>query len=162
ALASLTASGPALAPAPDAADPALHVTVRLRLVELYLEAGRLPDAEDEARRAEEVAIATQASRSLARVYVLMGRMRERQRDENGFVFFEQAIELCRGPHPDARLEADVYRAYGQFRVALGDLHEAGACLARARDLLVPFGDEVALERVEQDLSLIDSSHSPRP
>ena len=87
------------------ADPLLEIAVRLRLAELYLELGRVPDSENEARRAEEIAIAQQLPRSLARVYVIMGKLRGRQGDENGFVFFEQAIELCRSGEPARRLEA---------------------------------------------------------
>lgn len=137
------------------ADPTLELAVRLRLAELYLDAGRLPDAEDEARRAEELAIAHQLARELARVYIVMGRMRGRQGDENGFVFFEQAIELCRSGEPAARLEADVYREYARFRTTMGDRHEARAYLERARDLLEPFQDEVALERIDQELRQLD-------
>jgi tetratricopeptide (TPR) repeat protein len=138
------------------AEPALELAVRLRLAELYLEAGRLPDAEDEARRAEELAIAHQLARPLARVYVVMGKMRGRQGDENGFVFFEQAIELCRSGEPAPRLEADVYGEYARFRTTMGDRHEARAYLERARELLEPFQDEVALERIDRELRQLDA------
>lgn len=137
------------------ADPLLEIAVRLRLAELYLDLGRLPDSENEARRAEEIAIAQQLPRSLARVYMIMGKLRGRQGDENGFVFFEQAIELCRSGEPARRLEADVYREYATFRTTMGDRHEARAYLERARDLLEPFGDDVALERIDQDLRQLD-------
>jgi len=137
------------------ADPLLEIAVRLRLAELYLDLGRLPDSENEARRAEEIAIAQQLPRSLARVYVIMGKLRGHQGDENGFVFFEQAIELCRSGEPARRLEADVYREYAAFRTTMGDRHEARAYLERARDLLEPFGDDVALERIDQDLRQLD-------
>ncbi|HXM37551.1 MAG TPA: hypothetical protein VN908_02700 [Gemmatimonadales bacterium] len=136
-------------------DPALELVIRLRLAELYLDAGRLPDAEDEARRAEELAIAHQLARSLARVYVVLGKMRGRQGDDNGFVFFEQAIELCRSGEPAPRLEADVYGEYARFRTTMGDRHEARAYLERARDLLEPFQDDVALDRIKQELRQLD-------
>ena len=136
-------------------DPALELAVRMRLTELYLELGRLPDAEDEVRRAEELAIAQQQTRALARVYLLLGKMRGAQGDESGFVFFEQAIELCRGGETAPRLEADVYREYAAFRTTMGDRHEARAYLERARDLLRPFKDEAALARIEQDLRQLD-------
>ena len=137
------------------ADPALELAVRIRLAELYLELGRLPDAEDEARRAEDLAIAYQQRSSLARVYVIMGKLRSRQGDDNGFVFFEQAIELCRSGEPARRLEADVYREYARFRTTMGDRHEARAYLERARELLEPFGDEVARERIDEELRQLD-------
>jgi tetratricopeptide (TPR) repeat protein len=137
------------------ADPVLELAVRLRLAELYLELGRLPDAEDEARRAEDLAIAHQQRGSLARVYVIMGRLRSRQGDETGFVFFEQAIELCRSGEPARRLESEVYREYARFRTAMGDRHEARAYLERARELLEPFGDDVARERIDEELRQLD-------
>ena len=137
------------------ADAPLELLVRMRLAELYLDLGRLPDAEDEARRAEEIAIVNQLQRQLVRVYVFFGKIRGRQGDENGFVFFEQAIELCRSGESTPRLEADVYREYARFRTTMGDRHEARAYLERARDLLAPFADEVALERIDQELRQLD-------
>jgi tetratricopeptide (TPR) repeat protein len=129
----------------------LELMIRLRLTELYLELGRLRDAEDEARRAENTAMAHQQRAVLARVYVLLGRLRGRQGDESGFVFFEQAIELCRSGEPARRLEVDVYREYARFRATMGDQDEARAYLERARELLEPFGDETARQRIEEEL-----------
>src|SRR5205814_1401094 len=62
-------------------DPVLELTVRLRLAERYLDIDRLPDAEDELRRAEDVAVEHQQQRWLARVYLMMGKLRGRQQDE---------------------------------------------------------------------------------
>ena len=132
-------------------DGLLEIMVRMRLAELYVSLGRLPDAEDEARHAEELAITHHQPRLLARVYILIGKLRGRQRDENGFIFFEQAIALCRGAEPAPRIEADVYREYAAFRVACGETGEARAYLERARDLLEPFGDDAALDRVDSAL-----------
>jgi tetratricopeptide (TPR) repeat protein len=132
-------------------DGLLEITVRMRLAELYVTLGRLPDGEDEARCAEELAITHHQPRLLARVYILMGKLRGRQGDENGFIFFEQAIALCRGAEPAQRVEADVYREYAAFRVVFGEVGEARAYLERARDLLEPFGDDAALDRVDSAL-----------
>ncbi|MFN2570649.1 MAG: tetratricopeptide repeat protein [Gemmatimonadales bacterium] len=136
-------------------DPVLEILVRLRLADLYLDLGRLPDADDEARRAEDLAITQQQPASLVRVYIMMGKLRARQGDDTGFVFYEQAIELCRGGEPSRPLEAAVYREYAQFRITMGDRHEARAYLERARELLQPFGDTVAIERIEQEIRQID-------
>ena len=117
----------------------LELTMRLNLCRLLAEAGRLPQAEDEARRAEEMAIAQNLTRQLASLYALMGSVRGQQGDETGFVFFEKAIELCRGPEPFPRLEADVYLEYGRFRQALGDVDEARACAERAQEIIQTLG-----------------------
>jgi len=121
------------------------------LAELYLDLGRTLDAEDEARCAEDIATAHHLPATLARVYMIMGKLRGKQRDENGFVFFEQAIELCRTGDPARRLEADVYAEYAHFRMTMGDRIEAQAYLERARELLEPFGDEVARARIDDEL-----------
>src|SRR5207237_8174382 len=88
-------------------------------------------------------------------FVKTGRLRGRQGDENGIVFYEHAIEICRSGEPARRREADINRKYASFRTTMGDRHEARAYLERARELLQPFGDDVALERVEQDLRQLD-------
>jgi len=133
------------------ADPLLELSIHLRLAELYLDLGRTLDAEDEARCAEDIATAHHLPATLARVYMIMGKLRGKQRDENGFVFFEQAIELCRTGDPARRLEADVYAEYAHFRMTMGDRTEAQAYLERARELLEPFGDEVARARIDDEL-----------
>lgn len=129
----------------------LEMATRLRLAELHLETGRLIDAEDEIRRGEELAIAHNFTRQLARLYVTLGKVRGQRHDENGFVFFEKAIELCRGMEPAPRLEADVYREYALFRKGLGHLDEARAYLERAREILEPVADAASLDRIQLEL-----------
>src|SRR5213078_5216656 len=68
-------------------DPGLELSIRLSLAELQLETGRLLEAEEEMRRAEQVAIAGSLTARLVQVYTLMGILRGRQQDETGFVFF---------------------------------------------------------------------------
>lgn len=132
--------------------PRLEMQIRLNLCELYVDWGRLPDAEDEVRRAEEAAIQNNFTRQLARLYVIMGRVRGLQGDETGFVFFEKAIELAQGGDPSPRTEAEIYRAYAQFRRKLGDRDEATAYLERARELLEAVGDGARLAKIDEELS----------
>lgn len=132
--------------------PRLEMAIRLNLCELFLDWNRLPDAEDEVRRAEETAIQNNFSRQLARLYVIMGRVRGLQGDETGFVFFEKAIELAQGGDPAPRQEAEIYRAYAEFRRHLGEHEEAAAYLERARELLVTVGDGARLAEIDEDLS----------
>ena len=136
---ALSRFGEALAGARALGQPRVELGIRLHLCQLHVDAGRLPDAEDEARGAEEMAIAHSLTRPLARLYVMMGTLRGQQGDETGFVFFEKAIELCRGSEPSPRLEAEVYLAYGRFRQALGDAEEARACTERAHEILQMMG-----------------------
>jgi tetratricopeptide (TPR) repeat protein len=136
--------------------PALEMEIRLNVCELHLEWGRLPDAEDEIRRAEELAIERNLVRQLARLYVVMGKVRGRQRDESGFVFFEKAIELCRGQEPWPRLEAEVYLEYALFRKDLGDNDECRAYLERAHEVFEAVGDGSELARVDGELARIQT------
>lgn len=128
----------------DGRDARVELAVRIRLCHHLLMRERLIDAEDEARRAEEVAIIHNHSRELARVYLVLGAIRAVQKDESGLVFFEKALELSRGPTPVPRLEADAYVEYAAFCRALHHDEEANAYQARARELRA-FADGLASE-----------------
>jgi tetratricopeptide (TPR) repeat protein len=135
----------------DRHDAGLDVTIRLHLAELLLDTGRWLEAEEEMRRAEQLAITSNQTRGLVRIYTLLGTLRGRQSDETGFVFFEQAISLCRaleGPPID---EARVYHAYGLFRQICGGPDEARAYLERAAEVFRSLGLDQEVERVEAAL-----------
>ena len=134
----------------------LEMAIRLNLARLYLDWERLPDAEDEIRVAEEIAIVYNLTRQLARLYVVLGMVRAQQRDETGFVFFEKAIELCRGDEPLPRLEAEVYVEYALFRKALGEPDEARGYLERAREILEIVDHGALLARVDAELAQLAS------
>jgi tetratricopeptide (TPR) repeat protein len=132
-------------------DPGLEVSIRLNLAELHLEAGRFLDGEEEMRRAEQVAIDGNLTRRLVQIYVLMGKLRGRQLDETGFVFFEQAIELTNMLDRSPAVQAQVYLDYGLFRERLGQREEARAYLERAREIFGYVGDAAHRARVEAEL-----------
>jgi tetratricopeptide (TPR) repeat protein len=132
-------------------DAALELSIRISLAELQLAAGRLLEADEELRRAEQLAITGNVTRRLTEIYTLMGRLRGAQDDETGFVFFEQAIELCKLLERTPTAEAQVYLEYGLFRERLGQLEEARAYLERAREIFASLGEAVARERVDAEL-----------
>jgi len=143
-------------PDPGVAGEGLDVTIRLHLAELLLDTGRLLEAEEEMRRAEQLAITSHQTRALVRIYTLLGGLRGRQGDETGFVFFEQAIALCRaleGPPVD---EARAYHAYGLFRQSSGGPDEARAYLERAREIFRSLGVDAEVERVEAELQALSA------
>lgn len=140
----------------DEHDPGLDVAIRLHLAELLLDSGRLLESEEEMRRAEQLAITSNQTRGLVQIYTLLGTLRGRQRDETGFVFFEQAIALCRaldGPPAD---EARVYHAYGLFRQLCGGPDEARAYLERAREIFRSLGVAAEVEQVEAELQALSA------
>jgi tetratricopeptide (TPR) repeat protein len=132
-------------------DAALELSIRISLAELQLTAGRSLEADEELRRAEQLAIAGNLTRRLTEIYTLMGRLRGAQDDETGFVFFEQAIELSKLLERSPAAEAQVYLEYGLFRERLRQLEEARAYLERAREIFDSLGEAVARERVEAEL-----------
>lgn len=136
-----------LARIPDSA--MLEMAVRLELSQVYLAAGRLPDVEDEVRRAEEWAIAHNLNRDLARLYLIMGEVRTRQSDENGFVFFEKAIELARDLEPARELEGEAYLGYAVFCRTLGDREAAKAYAEQACTALETVGESRSLVRAHE-------------
>lgn len=143
----------ALARAGEAAnDSRLEILIHLDLGRLYLDWGRPPDAEDQLRRAEERAIAANLPRELAQAYLTLGALRAHCADEGGFVFFENAIALCRGREPLPRLEAETYLEYAAFRDGLDEHDEAQAYLLRARELLEALGEDPLLSRVRTKLA----------
>jgi len=144
----------------DQHDPALDVSIRLHLAELLLETGRLLEADEEMRRAEQLAITSNQPRALVRIYTALGSLRGRQGDETGFVFFEQAIALCRAFEGPAVDEARVLLAYGLFRQVSGNPDEARAHLERARDIFRSLGVEAEVERVEAALGNSHGAHTP--
>lgn len=119
----------------DELDIALEVSIRVNLARLQLDLDRLLEAEEQMRRAEQLAIAGNLVGNLIQVYLLMGELRGRQNDAGGFVFFEQAIELCRTFERSRIFEARAYQAYGDYRNRLGDREEAQAYQDLAKEIL---------------------------
>ena len=142
----------ALAELPPGLHPEIEMEIRRNIAELHIEQGRFPDAEDEIRRAEELAITHDLTRQLAQLYIVLGRLRGSQGDEAGFVFFEKAIELCRGREPVPDLEAAAYYEYAKFRRGLGDLDECHAYLCRAQELLEGSGDSEVQAGIRTELA----------
>lgn len=134
--------------------PDVEAGILLRLAEFYLKDDRFHEAEEELRRAEQAAIAHSLSRRLVHAYTLMGRLRGRQKDETGFVFFEQAIELCRVTERVPSVEGRVYREYGTFRSLLGSPEEARAYFEKARAIFESLGETSEMEGVEAELERI--------
>ncbi|HYS21294.1 MAG TPA: tetratricopeptide repeat protein [Gemmatimonadales bacterium] len=129
----------------------LEVAIRLHLATLAVDSERYLEAEEELRRAEQVAIARNLGLQLIEIYTLMGALRGRQGEDTGFVFFEQAIELCRLYAVSPSTEAHVYHEYGVFRGRLGSREEARAYLEKAGGIFESLGQVAELEQVQAEL-----------
>jgi tetratricopeptide (TPR) repeat protein len=134
--------------------PELDVTIRIHFAELLLETGRLLEAEEEMRHAEQLAVTAGLARHLVHIYAFLGRLRGRQGDETGFVFFEQALELCRTLERSPAEEARVYHEYGLFRSGLGARDEARAYLEHAQEIFASLGVDAEVQRVKAELQML--------
>jgi tetratricopeptide (TPR) repeat protein len=135
-------------------DPQAECDIRLHLADLHLSLDQMTDAEQETRTAERIAIQHNLGRRLVEIYARLGTLRGRQGAETGFVFFEQALQLCRLLDPNSVLEAEVYQRYGHFKQRLGRIEEARGWLERARDLLAAAGGGAPLEEVLADIEAL--------
>jgi tetratricopeptide (TPR) repeat protein len=137
-----------------APDTGLEVFIRLNFARLHLEERNFLEAEQEIRRAEQLAIAGNLTRRLVQIYTLFGRLRGLQGDENGFVFFEQAIHFARTLDLFPVVEAQAYHGYGMFKLLLNQPEESRGYLERARELFELAGSSADLERVKAELKRI--------
>lgn len=150
---ALTCYREALVWARQGPEPANHeVDIRIRLAELALESGRWLESEADLRQAEQAALAHGLVYRLVEIYTLLGRLSGRGGEETGFVFFEQALELCRALELDGLVAAEVCEAYGQFYSTLGNLDSSRAYLERAAEAYRARGQEVGANRVHGALS----------
>lgn len=136
--------------------PGLEVATRLSMAELFLREKQYLEADAELRRAEQKAISNNLVRRLVRVYTLMGKLRGLQGDETGFVFFEQAVELCRSLDRAPVMEGHIYREYGVFRGRVGPPDEARAYLEKAREIFESLGESAEMRRVVEDLEQLSA------
>jgi tetratricopeptide (TPR) repeat protein len=134
----------------------VDLAVRLEVARLHMATGRYLEAEEELRRAEQAAVARRRERWVGRVYALIGRLRGLQGDQTGFVFFEEALRLCRGAEGSPAVEGDVLRAYGEFCLAMGLKDEARAYLERAREVFEQLGQVPDRDQVRAELKEVSA------
>ena len=114
------------------------------LAEVAARQQQLDLAETRAREAEEHAIRLGSPRILAEVYLRLGVICRLRGDANGVVFFEKALNLCRGRgYP--LLYGSVLKEYGLFRKALSDVTSANSLFA---DALAVFSELGATDHIE--------------
>jgi len=136
-------------------DALWEVTVRVNLGEVLLRHGRLFEAQEEARRAEEVAVVHRRIPDLVSVYGLLGGIARSKADEEGFVFYEQALNVCHERGLPRKDEAAVLHGYGMLHAACGRPAEARAYLEAAREIYDSLGFAPELARVDHDLASLE-------
>lgn len=141
-------------------DPFWKMTLRINLGHALVRQDRLFEAEEEARRAEELAVVHRFVPDLVDVYGLLGTIARAHCDEEGFVFYEQALEVCRERDLPQVEAAAVYHGYGCLYRACGRPAEAQSYLERARDIYAELGLAPELRRVLDDLGAPASADPP--
>jgi tetratricopeptide (TPR) repeat protein len=113
--------------------PGLSSLIACDLTELCLRDRRIAEAERWGRAAEEHAIAAGSPYNIGRVYHILGTVAAARGDDDGFTFFEKALEIARekGYH---FLEADTLLDYAELRRRTGGFEEAEAYLERSLEL----------------------------
>jgi tetratricopeptide (TPR) repeat protein len=135
-------------------DPAARTGVMVNLADPLLRTGRLPHAERVAREAERLAIQHRVLIKLPDVYRTLGAVAQARGDAEGFVFFEQALDVCRSHGLPAFETAATQHRYGLFEAQMGNAESAAARLRAARDIYGGLGAAVDEERVRADLARI--------
>jgi len=136
-------------------EPRWEMTVRTNLGDVLLRQGRLFEAQEEARRAEELAIVDRLIEDCVDVYLLLGGIARARADEEGFVFYEQALSVCQERGLPRKQEAAVLHGYGLLHAACGRPSEARAYLEAAREIYDAVGFLPELARVDADLATLE-------
>ncbi|HYW11733.1 MAG TPA: tetratricopeptide repeat protein [Longimicrobium sp.] len=133
--------------------PAVQCALATDLAELCLHDGHLSQAEDWGRASEEHAIRSGSAYTLGRMYQGRGNIARARGDEDGFNFFEKALEIARDRgYPF--LEAETLRDYAMLRRHIGGLEEAQAYVERSRDLFTQLGSSQNVADAERVLEEI--------
>jgi tetratricopeptide (TPR) repeat protein len=139
--------------------PAVQCALATDLAELCLHEGHLSQAEEWGRASEEHAIRSGSAYTLGRMYQGRGNIARARGDEDGFTFFEKALEIARDKgYPF--LEAETLRDYAVLRQQNGGMEEAQAYLERSRDLFTQLGSPQNVAEVERALAEVRRSQPP--
>jgi tetratricopeptide (TPR) repeat protein len=136
--------------------PSLKALAAADLAATLLRDGYVSQAEDLARVSEEHAIQSGSPYTLGYMYRNLGNLARVRGDEDGFTFFEKALQIAREKgYPS--LEADTLANYADLRRKAGGVEEAEAYLERARELFIQLGSVQSVADAERALAEIRAS-----
>lgn len=135
---------------------ALRASVAADLAEWHVQAGHVTQAEDWSRIAEEHAIAAGSPYTLGRMYQGRGNVARARGDDDGFIFYEKALEIAR-EKGYSMLEAETLMDYAQLRLRTGGAEEAEAYVERAVNVFREAGSVNEQARAQDLLAQIASS-----
>ncbi|MBW3572351.1 MAG: hypothetical protein KY467_14715 [Gemmatimonadetes bacterium] len=132
-------------------DPVARVAVMVGLSEPLLRQGRIREAFGVARDAEALAIHSRAVPKLPDVYRALGAAAAERGDTEAFLFYEQALEVCRDHGLPASEAAATQHHYGRFEARRGDFEAAAARLEEAYRLYTELGARMEADEVAGEL-----------
>jgi tetratricopeptide (TPR) repeat protein len=132
-------------------EPVARISAMINLAEPLLLQGAYGEAESLLRGAESLALRYHATPHLAYVYEQMGKLAGARRDPEGFLFFEQALDLVRQHRLPKAQYAATQHAYGIFEADTGSMESGIARLEVARKCFRSIGAEVDADAVERDI-----------
>jgi tetratricopeptide (TPR) repeat protein len=133
--------------------PSLKALIAADLADVCLLDGFVSEAEEMARVAEEHAIASGSPYTIGYMYRSLGNLARARGDEDGFTFFEKALQIAREKgYPS--LEAETLADYAELRRKAGGGEEAEAYLERARELFIELGSPQNVANAEEALAEI--------
>ncbi|HEY7770822.1 tetratricopeptide repeat protein [Longimicrobium sp.] len=132
-------------------DSVVRVAVMVGLSEPLLHQGRAGEAFTLAQDAEALAIHAGAVLKLPDVYRALGAAAAERGEAEAFLFYEQALEVCRDHGLPAFEAAATQHHYGRFETRRGDAEAAAARLREAHRLYTEMGARMEAEEVAEEL-----------
>jgi tetratricopeptide (TPR) repeat protein len=132
-------------------DPVARVAVMVGLSEPLLRQGRTREAFAAARDAEALAIHSRAVSKLPDVYRALGAAAAERGDTEAFLFYEQALQVCRDHGLPAFEAAATQHHYGRLEARRGDPEAAAARLGEAYRLYTEVGARMEADEVAEEL-----------
>ncbi|MBI4521608.1 MAG: hypothetical protein HY701_12280 [Gemmatimonadetes bacterium] len=139
--------------------PVLVVGILHSLGECLLGQGRVLEAEECARKAEEKAIACGVVFKLPEVYRLLGQVADRRGHDDAFVFYERALDLIQERGLPEFERAQTLDAYAALELRRGEPASAHARLLEAESIYRRAGKEEELGKVVDDLAAFGTGDS---
>ncbi|HEX8272176.1 MAG TPA: hypothetical protein VF615_05960 [Longimicrobiaceae bacterium] len=139
--------------------PSLRGSVLTNLADALLAGGRAAEAERVLRELELLAVARGLAPVLPYVYRGLGAVARARGDAEGFLFYEQALELCRRPgSPPVELAATQHE-YARFEEAVGQTESARERLREALEIYARLGAAAETARAGEDLERLEETLS---
>ena len=138
---------------------ALRAGICIDAAEASMQSGDEAGAESWGRMAEEEAIAVRSPYLLGRVYQVRGNLARAADQDDGFTFYEKALEIARD-RGLRLLEGETLTEYAQLRARMGETDEARSYLERAGEIFSEAG--ASIERKKAGDLLASLPEAPPP